>query len=111
MHQTLKGRTPFLITKEVTEMRGKKILLLVMVFAGILSLAGLGFSAHKEEKGVAQGTLIKVEATEYELTIKDDKGKETKVKVKDAGGFKVGDSVVVKDGKVTKAVKPVSGGY
>jgi hypothetical protein len=92
-------------------MKGKTILVLVIVCIGILNLAGPGFSAHKEEKGAVQGTIMKIEATEYEITVKDEKGKETKVKVKDAGGFKVGENVVIKDGKVTKAVKPITGGY
>ncbi len=54
--------------------------------------------------------MTRIEATEYEVTVKDDKGKETKVEVNDAVGLKVGESVVVKDGKVVRAVKPKTGG-
>jgi hypothetical protein len=46
------------------------------------------------------------------VTIKDDKGKETKVKVKEISDVKVGDRVIVtKEGKVKKEVKPKTGGY
>ncbi len=76
-----------------------------------LSVAGVGFSGHEEEKGVVKGTVTKIEATEYVVTVKDEKGKETKVKVRDTAGVKVGEGVVVKDGKITKEVKPKAGGY
>jgi hypothetical protein len=84
-------------------------LLTALVFA--LSVAGPLYAAHKEEAGVVKGTVTKIEPSEYEIAVKDDKGKETKVRVKDAAGVKVGDSVVIKDGKVTPAVKPRTGGY
>jgi len=84
-------------------------LLTTIVFA--LSAAGPCYAAHKEEKGTVKGTITRMEPSGYEITVKDDKGKETKVNVRDAGGVKVGDSVVVKDGKVAPAVKPKTGGY
>jgi hypothetical protein len=92
-------------------MTAKKLFLMVVAVAIALSLADVGFSGHKEEKGEVKGTVTKIEAAEYVVTVKDDKGKETKVKVKDAVGVKVGESVVIRDGKVAPAVKPKTGGY
>ncbi len=90
-------------------MRMVLALLIALVFT--LGVAGPGYSAHKEEMGTVKGTVMKIEPSEYEITVKDDKGKETKVKVKDGAGLKVGESVVIKDGKVMTAVKPKTGGY
>ncbi len=92
-------------------MKIKNVLTLFVVMAFTFTVAGIGYSSHKEEKGVIKGTVTKIEVTEYELTVKDSKGQETKVKVKGAPEFKIGDNVVVKDGKATKAVKPLTGGY
>jgi hypothetical protein len=91
--------------------RVRKVFAFVIAFAFITSAAGVGYSAHKEEMGTVKGTVTKIEPSEYEVTVKDDKGKETKVKVKDAAGLKAGESVVIKDGKVMPAVKPKTGGY
>ena len=92
-------------------MKIKNLLALFVVVTFTFSVAGISYSSHQEEKGVINGTVTKIEVTEYELTVKDSKGQETKVKVKGAPEFKVEDKVVIKDGKVTKAVKPVTGGY
>jgi hypothetical protein len=92
-------------------MTTKAILTLFIALATTLSIASEGFSGHEEEKGAVKGTVTRIEATEYLITVKDDKGKETKVKVKDAAGVKVGEGIVVKDGKVAKEVKPKAGGY
>lgn len=91
------------------KMRTVFALLIALVFA--LSVAGPGYAAHKEEKGTVKGTITKIEPSEYEITVKDDSGKETKVKVRDGAGLKVGEGVIVKDGKVMPAVKPKTGGY
>jgi len=80
-----------------------------MVF--VMAVAGTSFSSHKEEKGTVQGAVVKIEAVEYEMTVKDDKGKETKVRVKDVADIKVGDTVIIRDGKATKSIKPKTGGY
>jgi sRNA-binding protein len=88
----------------------KAILTAVSLLLFIVS-ADISFSAHHEEKAVAKGTVTKIEISEYEVTIKDDKGTETKNKVKDISDIKVGDSVIIKEGKIKKAVKPVTGGY
>jgi hypothetical protein len=90
-------------------MKAISALLTALVFT--LSVAGPLYAAHKEEAGTVKGTVTKIEASEYEIAVKDDKGKETKVRVKDAAGVKVGDGVVIKEGKVTPAVKPRTGGY
>lgn len=89
-------------------MRTVVTFLLVLILT--IGISGVGYSGHKEEKGV-KGTITRIEPSEYEVTVKDDKGKETKVTVKDASGLKVGESVVVRDGKVMPAVKPKTGGY
>lgn len=92
-------------------MTTRMIIPLLIAAVITLSVAGVGFSAHEIEKGVIKGTVTKIEATEYEVTVKDDKGKETKVKVKDLTGLKVGESAVIKGGKAAPAVKPRTGGY
>ena len=89
----------------------KGIFAIAVAFVFVLVIAGPGFSGHKEEAGTVKGTVMKIEPSEYEVTVKDDKGKETKVKIKDAVGIKVGESVVIKKGKVTPTVKPKTGGY
>lgn len=89
-----------------------KTIALIVSLVMLFCFAGTAFSAHQEEKAAPKGTVTKIVTTEYEVTIKDDKGKETKVKAKDISDVKVGDSVIVtKEGKVKKAVKPITGGY
>jgi len=78
----------------------------------LMSFPATVFAAHQEEKAAPKGTVTNIVASEYEVTIKDDKGKETKVKVKEISDVKVGDRVIVtKEGKVKKEVKPKTGGY
>ncbi len=89
----------------------KACLLVAIAVAITLSGATMAFPGHKEEQGVVKGTVTKIEAVEYVITVKDDKGKEKKIKVKDAAGLKVGESVVIKEGKAVPAVKPKAGGY
>ncbi len=89
----------------------KKYFVILLVVMFLMGVSSFGFSAHKEEKGELKGTITKIEPTEYEVTVKDEHGKEVKVKVKDGAGLKVGESVVVKGGKVMPAVKPKTGGY
>lgn len=83
------------------------VIFIALIFA--LSLAGPAFSGHKEEKS-AKGVITKIEIAEVEVTVKDDKGVEKKVKTKDMT-LKLGDRVVIKDGKITPEVKPITGGY
>lgn len=90
-------------------MKTRSILGVVSVLLFILGTLSTGFSAH-EEKGTVKGTITKVETSEVEITVKDEKGKEMKIKTKD-GTFKVGDRIVIRDGKVSKEVKPITGGY
>ncbi len=89
----------------------KKILFLCISALLISGAAVIGFAAHETGKGEMKGTITKIEIAEYEVTVKDDQGKETKARIKDSTGLKVGDSVIVKEGKVKKAVKPITGGY
>ena len=92
-------------------MKNKSFIVLLISAVLIIGAAGVGFSAHEEEKGVVKGTVTDIKAVEVELTVRDDQGKESKVSTKDTGAFKLGDHVVIKDGKVTKEVKPITGGY
>lgn len=89
-----------------------KSIIVVLSLVLLIGFPVVGFSAHQVEKAAPKGKLMKIEVSEYEVTIKDDKGKETKVKAKDISDVKVGDSVIVtKDGNVKKAVMPKTGGY
>ena len=83
------------------------VLLAVLIFA-ITSVRPV-FSAHKDEATV-KGIVTKIEISELEITVKDEKGAEKKVKTKDAS-FKAGDRVIIKDGKLMPEVKPITGGY
>ncbi len=79
-------------------MRTKKLIVLLMVAAFTLGVVGLSFSAEE-----IKGTVSKIDGNK--LTILDDMGKEKTVEVKDLESLKeikVGDRVLVKDGKVTK---------
>lgn len=78
----------------------KKLLVLIIAIVFTISVVGISFAAD-----------VKGTATKIEITVKDAKGKETKVEVKDTAGAKVGDMVVIKDGKVTVQKKPEAGGY
>jgi len=92
-------------------MKNKSFIILLITVVFMIGVAGVGFSSHEEEKGVVKGTITETKIVEIELTVRDDKGKESKVVTKDAAAFKLGDRVVIKDGKVTKEVKPIAGGY
>jgi outer membrane lipoprotein SlyB len=84
--------------KEVNCMKTKKFIVLLMAMVFTLGVVGLSFSAQE-----IKGTVSKIEGNK--LTILDDMGKEKTVKVKDLESLKdlkVGDRVLVKDGKVTK---------
>ena len=80
-------------------MRIKRLVVLLMVAVFTLGVAGLSFSAQE-----IKGTVSKIEGNK--LTIVDAMGKEkASVKVEDKESLKeikVGDRVLVKDGKVTK---------
>lgn len=92
-------------------MKNKSFIILLMAGALMIGTAGVGLSSHVEEKGVVKGIVTDIKAVEVELTVKDDKGKESTVRTKDTAAFKLGDRVVIKDGKATKEVKPITGGY
>ncbi|MBT9171243.1 MAG: hypothetical protein DDT18_01615 [Actinobacteria bacterium] len=82
-------------------MIAKKILVLLIAVMFTLGVVSLGFAAD------VKGTLTKIDGKK--VTVKDDKGKETTVEVKDAAGAKVGDKVEIKGGVVKKM--PAAGGY
>ncbi len=79
-------------------MRTKSLIVLLMAMVFTLGVVGLSFSAPE-----VKGTVSKIAGDK--ITILDSKGKEQTVKVKDMESLKeikVGDVVMVKDGKVTK---------
>ena len=82
-----------------TNMKTKKLIILLMAAIFTLGVAGLSFSAQE-----VKGTVSKIEGNK--LTIVDAMGKEkASVKVEDKESLKeikVLDRVLVKDGKVTK---------
>ena len=92
-------------------MKGSIIFVVLLAFVVSVSITGTCFSGHKEEKGEVKGTVTEIMPVEYEMTVKDDHGKETKVRVKDVGDIKVGDNVTIQNGKAKKSVKPRTGGY
>lgn len=92
-------------------MKAKIFPVFFIVALFVLGMAGKGLSIHAEEKGTVTGSVTDIRAVEVELTVKDDKGKETKVRTKDPSAFKLGDRVVIRDGKAMKEVKPLTGGY
>ena len=76
----------------------KRLIVLLMAMVFTLGVVGLSFSAQE-----VYGTVSKVEGNT--LTIVDNMGKEKTVKVEGKESLKeikVGDRVLVKDGKVTK---------
>lgn len=85
-------------------MAAKRILVLLIAVLFTLGVVSLGFAADVDVKG----TVTKIDGKK--ITVKDNKGKETTVEVKNTGGVKVGDKVTVKDGKIMKD-KPAAGGY
>lgn len=74
----------------------KKVLALLIAMVFTVGVAGLAFAQD------SKGTVTKIEAKK--VTVKDEKGKETTVEVKEAGGAKVGDAVEIKGG-VVKVLK------
>jgi hypothetical protein len=91
------------------EMKIFPVFLIVTLF--VFGTAVKSLSTHEEEKGTVKGTVTDIKAVEVELTVKDERGKETKVRTKDPSAFKLADRVVIKNGKVMKEVKPITGGY
>jgi len=101
-----------LINLSERRMTYMKTVIVVMSLVLLVCFPAMGFAAHQEEKAASKGIVTKIAVTEYEVTLKDDKGKETKVKVKEISDVKVGDGVIVtKEGKIRKEVKPKTGGY
>jgi hypothetical protein len=74
-------------------MQMKRIVTLFVVLMFTIGIVGLSCAAD------VKGTVTKIDGTK--ITVKDEKGKETTVTVKDTAGAKVGDEVEIKGGKVT----------
>ena len=90
------------LKKEVNSMMIKRLIVLLMVAVFTLGVVGLSCTAQGQE---IKGTVSKIEGNT--LTIVDTMGvnKEKTVMVEDKESLKeikVGDRVLVKDGKVTK---------
>jgi uncharacterized protein YxeA len=75
----------------------KKLLVLIVAVIFTLSIAAMGFAAD-----VVKGTVSKVEGNN--VTIKTKDGDKT-VPVLDGKGIKVGEKIIVRDGKVKKATE------
>ncbi len=76
----------------------KRLIVLVMVAAFTLGVAGMGFSAQE-----IKGTVAKIEGNR--VTILDERGKQATISINDPAtlqGLNVGDRVSVQDGKVAK---------
>ncbi len=76
----------------------RRLIVLLMVTAFTLGVVGMSFSAQE-----IKGTISKIDGDK--LTLLDDTGKERTVTVKDKESLKevkVGDKVLVKDGKVIR---------
>ncbi len=71
----------------------KKIFVVLVAIVVTVAVAGISFAAD------VKGAISKIEGTK--ITVKAADGKETTVEG-DAKGFKVGDKVMVKDGKIIK---------
>lgn len=71
----------------------KKIFVLLVAIVFTVAVAGISFAAD------VKGAISKIEGSK--ITVKAADGKETTVEG-DAKGFKVGDKVTVKDGKIIK---------
>lgn len=76
-------------------MKFKSIIALVIAIIFTLGVATAGFASAE-----VKGTVTKIDGKK--VTVKDDKGKETTVEVKEVKDVKVGDKVTIKDGVVTK---------
>lgn len=89
-------------------MKMRAIVAVLMALVFTFSVVSLGFAAE------VKGTVAKVEGKK--ITVKDAKGKETTVELKDTAGAKAGDDVEIKDGavKIVKKApekKPAAAGY
>jgi len=92
-------------------MKRSAVVVVLLALVVVMSSTGTSFSGHKEETGVVKGTVTEIVPVEYEITVKDEHGKETKTRVKDIGDLKVGDNVTIQGGKAKKSIKPKTGGY
>lgn len=89
-------------------MKMRAIVAVLMALVFTFSVVSLGFAAE------VKGTVAKVEGKK--ITVKDAKGNETTVELKDTAGAKAGDDVEIKDGavKIVKKApekKPAAAGY
>lgn len=76
-------------------MRFKSVIALVIAIIFTFGVATMGLAAAE-----VKGTVTKIDGNK--VTVKDDKGKETTVEVKEVKDIKVGDKVTIKGGVVTK---------
>ncbi len=81
-------------------MKMKSIIALLVALVFTFCMVGLTFAAEKE----VTGTVMKVEAKS--IMVKDAAGKVTKVDVSNSKDVKVGEKVIVKEGKCMKEMAP-----
>ena len=81
-------------------MRMKSIIALLVALVFTLGMVSFTFAAD------VMGTVTKVEAKS--VTVKDAAGKETKVDVSNSKDVKVGDKIIVKEGKCAKDMAPAA---
>jgi outer membrane lipoprotein SlyB len=93
-------------------MKMKTFFVVLIAAAFVFGVTGTGFPEHDHKAmGAVKGTVTETKVVEIELTVRDDKGKDTKIRTKDTGTFQLGDRVVIQNGNITKEVKPITGGY
>jgi hypothetical protein len=80
-------------------MRTKSILAVLFAMLFVLSVASASF-ADKDKTCEVKGTITKIEGNM--VTVKDKKGEEKTVEVKDSSGLKVGEKIKVRDGVAKK---------
>ncbi len=76
-------------------MKVRSIIALVIAIIFTFGVATMGLATAE-----VKGTITKIDGKK--VTVKDDKGKETTVEVKEVKDIKVGDKVTIKDGVATK---------
>ncbi len=76
-------------------MKVRSIIALVIAIIFTFGVATMGLATAE-----VKGTITKIDGKK--VTVKDDKGEETTVEVKEVKDIKVGDKVTIKDGVATK---------
>ena len=81
-------------------MRTKSILAVLFATIFLLSFVSVSFANKDDKTCQAKGTITKIEGNM--VTVKDKKGEEKTVEVKNASDLKVGEKIKVRDGIAKK---------